>query len=106
MISVPSASIHVALDAVFRMDKVEVYKQSNGFTTELKVRKHLGLVNWGNPIHRLQFNDHQVFGQKVNSVAAFELDTFVSGWKRDLTMTFESSLLKFVLQTCQVSALK
>src|SRR5581483_10084209 len=44
-ISVPSGSVHETLDAVFQMDNVEVYKQSDVFTTELEVRKYLRAVD-------------------------------------------------------------
>jgi hypothetical protein len=32
-------------DAVLETDNIEVYKQSDGFTTELEVRNNLGVVD-------------------------------------------------------------
>jgi hypothetical protein len=41
-------AVDEAPDAVFQMDNTEVYKQSDGFTTGLEVRKNLRVMHWTN----------------------------------------------------------
>lgn len=106
MISVPSGSVHKTLDAVFQMDNVEVYKQSDGFTTELEIRKHLRAVNGGNRIDRLQFDYNQVFDEQIVPGTRFEFDAIVNDGKRDLGIAFETGLLQFMLQAGWVRALQ
>jgi len=39
------------------MNNIEVYKEADRFTTQLKVRKYLGLMNWRDGIYGLDFYD-------------------------------------------------
>jgi len=48
------------------MYNVEVYKQSDTFTTEFEVRKDLGLMDRGDAVDRLDFHYHEVLdGQAI-----------------------------------------
>lgn len=88
------------------MDNVEVYKQSDVFTTELEVRKYLRAVDGGKGIHRLKFDYDVIFDQQINSIASLELNAVVNDWKRDLGVAFEASLLQFVLEAGLIRALQ
>ena len=46
--------LYKSLDAVFQMDNIEVYKQSDGFTTELEVRKNLGVMDGRDGFDRMK----------------------------------------------------
>ncbi len=54
----PSSAVDEAPDAVFQMHNIEVYKQSKGFATELKVRKGLGLMDRRHEVDSFDLHDH------------------------------------------------
>jgi hypothetical protein len=66
------------------MNNIEVYKQSKRFATEFEVRKELGLMHGRDGVHRLQFNDYQVFYQQVHSPSKVQLHPAIHDGKRDL----------------------
>jgi hypothetical protein len=43
MLLFPPGTVHKMADIVFSVDNIKVYKQAKGFTTQLRVRKELGL---------------------------------------------------------------
>jgi hypothetical protein len=47
----PVCPVDKALDAILQTDNIEVYKQSNGFTTELEIRNDLRMVDGRNRLH-------------------------------------------------------
>jgi len=49
------------------MYNVEVYKQSDTFTTEFEVRKDLGLMDRADALDRLDFHYHEVLDDQVHS---------------------------------------
>jgi hypothetical protein len=54
------------------MGHIEVYKQTQRFTTEFEVRKELSLMYGGDGLDRLDFDNNQPFHQKINAVAEFQ----------------------------------
>jgi len=70
----PPRSVHKAFEAILEMNNIEVYKQSNGFATELKVRKDLGLMDRGDCVNGLNLHYDQVLNQQVHAIAQIELD--------------------------------
>src|SRR5258708_30783572 len=99
----PSSPVHKPFNAVPEMYNVEVYKQSNGFTTESKVRKDLGLMDWRDALNGLDLH-HQVLSEKVHPISELESYSLSYNRKIDLGSREESSSLQFVLQTRGVSA--
>jgi hypothetical protein len=41
----PVCAVDKAFDATLQMDNTEVYKQSDGFTTELEIGKYLRVIH-------------------------------------------------------------
>jgi hypothetical protein len=83
---------------------IEVYKQSDGFATELKVRKYLGLMYRRDGLDRLDFDHHQVFHQQINAIAQFELYTAINDRETYLRGGMDSGTPQFKLKAGRVSA--
>ncbi len=64
----PARTVHEAFDAVFQMNNVKVYKQSEGFATEFEVGEDLSLMHRADGIDRLEFHNHQVFDKQVDPI--------------------------------------
>ena len=60
-------------DAILQMRNIEVYKQTERFATELKVRKNLRLMYRRDGIDRLQFNNHEILDEKIDAIAEVQL---------------------------------
>jgi hypothetical protein len=73
MPSLPSRPVDEPFNAVPEMYNVEVYKQSDTFTTEFEVRKDLGLMDRGDAVDRLDFHHHEVLDDQVHSISEIEL---------------------------------
>ena len=67
MPSHPSRPVDEPFNAVPEMYNVEVYKQSDTFTTEFEVRKDLGLMDRADALDRLDFHYHEVLDDQVHS---------------------------------------
>jgi hypothetical protein len=80
----PVCAVYEALNAVSQMDNIEVYKQSNGFTTELEVRKNLRVMYWRDCLNGLDLHNQQVFRQQVDAVTEFQLNSAINDGKTDL----------------------
>jgi hypothetical protein len=72
------------------MDNIEVYKQTEGFATELEIGKDLRVMDGRDGLDRLYFHDHQVFCQQVDAVAEFELYSAVNDWETYLCSRTDS----------------
>ena len=71
--SLPSRPVDEPFNAVPEMYNVEVYKQSDTFTTEFEVRKDLGLMDRGDAVDRLDSHHHEVLDDQVPSISEIEL---------------------------------
>jgi len=76
----PIRATHETFDAILEMNNIEVYKETDGFATELQVRKDLGLVDCGDRINGLQFYYHQVFNEKVYAISDLQFYSLVYHW--------------------------
>ena len=73
------------------MHNIEVYKQAEGFTTEFKVRKDLGLMDRGDCVDGLDLHDHKVFDNQVHPIAEVELYSAIDDRKTNLSRRVESA---------------
>jgi hypothetical protein len=76
--------VHKTPDAIFQVDNIEVYKQSNGFATKLQVRKYLGLMTGATWL--------MVLGSEMSNMNSAHKNSRVSGiasvaWKSSLYVT-------------------
>ena len=84
MLLLPARTIHEALQPIFQMYDIEVYKQPDGFTTEFKVRKDLGLMDRGYRVDRFDLDNHKVLYDQVHSIPEIELDSAIDDRKSNL----------------------
>jgi hypothetical protein len=54
----------------------------------------------------LQFNDDDVFNQKVDSITDLKVDRVVDDWQRHLSLDTQASFSQFVEQTRFIGTLK
>jgi hypothetical protein len=85
---------------------VEVYKQADGFATQLQVREELSLMDRRDAIYRLESNDHQILHEQINAIAELELHTVVDHREADLRVGAVAGLAEFVLESGSVGALQ
>jgi len=61
-------------------------------------------MDGGYRIHRLQFDDDEIFNKQVNTIAEIKLDAIVNHGQTNLCQRPESRFPEFMLQTSRVSA--
>ena len=71
------------------MYNVEVYKQSDTFTTEFEVRKDLGLMDRADAVDRLDFHYHEVLDDQVHSISEIELHSPIDDGKAKVERQIE-----------------
>jgi len=71
------------------MYNVEVYKQSDTFTTEFEVRKDLGLMDRGDAVDRLDFHHHEVLDDQAPSISEIELHSPIDDGKAKVERQIE-----------------
>ena len=84
------------------MDNIEVYKQCNGFATQLKVRKDLGLMDRGDCFNGFNLHYDEVLNQQVHTIAQIELVPAIDNWQSHLSVRPETRVSQFELQTGNV----
>ena len=89
MPSLPSRPVDEPFNAVPEMYNVEVYKQSDTFTTEFEVRKDLGLMDRGDAVDRLDFHHHEVLDDQVHSISEIELHSPIDDGKAKVERQIE-----------------
>ena len=101
----PTRTVNEALQSIFQMYNIKVYKQPNGFTTEFKVRKDLGLMDRGKRVHGLDLDNDKVLNYQVHPIPQIELDPTIDDRKTNLRRRLEPCVQEFILQAGDVSAL-
>ena len=56
-------------DAVFQVDGIEIDEQSKFLAAEFQIGEQLGFVDGRDLFDRLQFHDHRIFHQQIDSIA-------------------------------------
>jgi len=54
------------LHAVDQLRHIKVDEQSSGAPREAHVRQHPGLMHWQQPVHRFQFDHHEIFDKQID----------------------------------------
>lgn len=93
-------------DAVLQQFDIEVDEQAQTLITEFQVRKQLGLMNLGNNLYRLKFNDDAVLDEKVEAIAGVDSKPVVDQRQLELSNNAVSTLPQLVFQASLVRGLK
>lgn len=102
----PSSAVDEAPDAVFQVDYMEVYKQSERFATQLQVRKELGLMDRAKSVHGFDFDYDKIGDNEVHAIAKVKLLASIHYWKAHLCLRTESCIVQFELEACAIRALE
>jgi len=88
------------------MDNIEVYKQSQRFATQLQVRKDLSLMDRGDRVHGLEFNNDEVLDEQIDPVSEVQPYAIVVNRQTDLSFRSKTRLFQFVLKASEVGVFK
>jgi hypothetical protein len=82
---------------------IEIYQQPYLFLRQLQVRQELGLMDRQQFFHGFQFQDDFVLYEKIDLVAAIELQAFVIDGQVHLPLKAQSAQVKLMAKTLLVS---
>ena len=74
---------------------MEVEQQAETLAGKTEVREDLRGMNWSQRGDGFEFNDDQVFNEKVDPVCITQLHAFVACRQRKLSMKLESAISEF-----------
>lgn len=74
---------------------MKIQEQSYPEPTQFQISKQLRFMNGKDTLRRLKFNDHRIFYDQINTVAAIESDGFVDNRERKLPRKGEAMGLQF-----------
>jgi hypothetical protein len=86
---------------MFKMHHVEVYKQSDRFTTKLQVRKYLSKMYWGDAVN-LDLDNDKIFHNQIHSIAEFELHSSIYDRQPNLSSRPEARASQLVFEASGV----
>jgi hypothetical protein len=99
-------TVHKTLDAVLQLNNLEVYKQSDGFTTQFEVGNDLNMMHGRYGFDRFDLDNHKVFRQQIHAITEFEFDSAVDNRKTNLCCGIDVRPGELILQASRVIALQ
>ena len=95
----PCPLVHHPLDPVLESSRVKVDQETRPVATQLEVRQKLGFVYGSQLTHRLQFHDHRVFNDEIDSVPKIDSDVIVYHRQFYLGQHLEAAFAKLIRET-------
>jgi hypothetical protein len=77
---------------------IEVDQQANRAPGEFEIGEQLSLMNWLQPFDGLQFDNHLLFHQQVNAIAALQLYSAIFDGQRPLPLDLYPSFNQLVCE--------
>ena len=95
-----------ASNSILQMWDVEVDQKANGSAAQFQIRDELCGVKRQKSFHCLEFHDHAVFYEKVDSIASIEANCLVHHRQFDLVFELQPFDRELVMQAGVVRALE